>query len=265
MEMLLSIADNVTIQRNGEEKQITDIPVTFYAYALNNKDPMFDMAMYSIVDSIRSETLAKSGIKVGDRIIEFEGTPLVYQQELFELKKDYKNKEVNFNVLRGNDTLALKTTLDENGAFGFDVSNDDFTYTTKKYGFFAALAQGPIRTWETLRSYLRQMKLIFNPVIKGYKHIGGFGTISKIYSGGFSWSAFLGKTAFISVMLAFMNLLPIPALDGGHALFTIYEMIFRKPPPDKFLYYAQIVGMAILFGLLIYANGMDIIRAIFGN
>ncbi len=102
--------------------------------------------------------------------------------------------------------------------------------------------------------------MIFDPEIKGFRHIGGFGTIGKLYGGGFSMYGFLAKTAFLSIILAFMNLLPIPALDGGHAVFTIYEMIFRKPPPEKFMYYAQMVGMALLFGLLIYANGNDIFR-----
>ena len=169
------------------------------------------------------------------------------------------NKVVEFKVERGNDTLTYSTQLDENSAMGFMV-RDDFEITRVKYNVLQALVAGPVKSWETLVFYVRQFKLMFDPVVKGYRQIGGFGTIAQLYSGGFSWYAFMAKTAFLSIILAFINLLPIPALDGGHAVFTIYEMIFRKPPNEKFMYYAQIVGMALLFGLLIYANGNDLFR-----
>lgn len=268
IKMLFDLADNITYVRNGETHKIEGISKGFYKYYMDNADKvlLFETASKSVIDSITSEVLQASGAKTGDKIIEFEGKPIYYHQDLLLAKRGYGDKDVDFKVLRGNDTIALTTHLSEEGAFGFTTSLDDkYKLTTKKYGFFGAIIQGPIKTWETLKFYIGQFKLIFDKDIKGYKQIGGFGTIAKFYSGGFSWYAFLNKTAFISIILAFMNLLPIPALDGGHAMFTIYEMIFRKPPPEKFMYYAQMAGMAFLFGLLIYANGNDLFRWLFGN
>jgi regulator of sigma E protease len=150
--------------------------------------------------------------------------------------------------------------FDESGLLGFAPK---IPYVHEEISFSKALIEGPRKTWNTLSAYIGQFKLIFDSDIKGYKHIGGFGTIASIYSGGFSWYSFWSKTAFISIILAFMNLLPIPALDGGHALFTIYEMIARRPPPEKFLQYAQTIGMLLLLFLMLYANGMDVIRWLF--
>ncbi|MCB0536690.1 MAG: RIP metalloprotease RseP [Bacteroidetes bacterium] len=267
IDMLFNLADNITYVRNGESHKIEGISKDFYKYYMDNADKvlLFETAAKSVIDSITSETLKASGAQAGDQIIEFEGKPIAYHQDLLLAKRGYGDKDVDFKVLRGADTLALTTHLSENGLFGFSTSTDEYKITTKKYSFFGALIRGPQKTWETLMFYIGQFKLIFDKDVKGYKQIGGFGTIAKFYSGGFSWYAFLNKTAFISIILAFMNLLPIPALDGGHAMFTIYEMIFRKPPPEKFMYYAQMAGMAFLFALLIYANGNDIFRWLFGN
>ena len=264
LEMFLSIAENITYLRDGKEGVITGIDKTFYKNVIANEAMIAAPAYHAIIDSIINPKLIEAGAQEGDRIIEFEGQKTEYFQELTILRNDYKGKEVNFKVLRGNDTLSLFTTLGSQGEFGF-IQKNNLKVTHRDYNFFQALVAGPVKSYEVLEGYVRQMKLIFDGEIQGYKHIGGFGTIAKIYSGGFSWQPFLAKTAFISIMLAFMNLLPIPALDGGHAVFTIYEMIFRKPPPEKFMYYAQLVGMMILFGLLIYANGMDIFRAITGK
>lgn len=264
MEMFLSIADNITYLRNGESNTISGIDKTFYKNVIANEALIASPAFHANVDSILNPKLIEAGLKKGDRIIELDGNSTEYFQDLSIVRKDYKGKDVSFKVLRATDTLTLNITLGENGEFGFIPSNG-LKVTHRDYNFFQALVAGPVKSYDVLVAYVRQMKLIFDGEIQGYKHIGGFGTIAQIYSGGFSWQPFLAKTAFISVMLAFMNLLPIPALDGGHAMFTIYEMIFRKPPPEKFMYYAQVVGMMILFGLLIYANGMDIFRAITGK
>jgi len=264
MEMFLSIADNITYVRDGKEHTINGIDKTFYKNVIANEAFIATPAYYAYVDSVMNPQLVEAGVKKGDRIIEMEGQSTEYFQDLAILRQDYKGKEVEFKVLRDNDTLSMTTTLGDAGEFGF-ISNNRLKVTHRDYNFFQAIVAGPVKSYEVLEAYVRQMKLIFDGEIQGYRHIGGFGTIAKIYSGGFSWQPFLAKTAFISIMLAFMNLLPIPALDGGHAMFTVYEMIFRKPPPEKFMYYAQVVGMMILFGLLIYANGMDIFRALSGK
>lgn len=263
-DMIFDLADNITYTRDGVSYDITGIDKMFYARVLEQQLVVFETAQLSTVDSITSKVLADSGLKAGDRIVEFEGVPVEYHQDLLIAKKGLANKVVDFKVDRDGEILEFTTQLDENAAMGF-VSNLSYIYTHRDYNFFQALVAGPVKTWENLMFYVSQFKLIFDSDIKGYKQIGGFGTIAKLYSGGFSWYTFLSKTAFLSVILAFMNLLPIPALDGGHAMFTIYEMIFRKPPPEKFMYYAQVVGMILLFGLLIYANGNDIFRGLTGK
>ena len=265
LEMLFSLADNISYVRDGREETITGIDKLFYKSVI--EDPsiiLFATAELSIIDSVTSKVLADNGALAGDRLVSFEGEPVEYHQDLLLLKKDKPNKQVNFEVERDGEILALSTQLDENSAMGF-FTKSDLKITHRDYNFFQALVAGPVKSWETLVFYVRQFKLMFDPVVKGFRQIGGFGTIAKLYSGGFSWYAFLSKTAFLSIILAFMNLLPIPALDGGHAVFTIYEMIFRKPPPEKFMYYAQVAGMALLFSLLIYANGNDIFRWLSGQ
>ncbi len=265
LEMLFSLADNITYLRDGQEGQITGIEKTFYKGVID--DPtvrLFETASLSIIDSVTSKVLADNGVLAGDRIVSFEGEPVNFHQDLLVLKSDHPGEVVEFEVDRAGEILIFSTQLDENSAMGFFAKND-LKVTHRDYTILQALVAGPVKSWETLVFYVRQFKLMFDPVVKGFRQIGGFGTIAKLYSGGFSWYSFLAKTAFLSIILAFMNLLPIPALDGGHAVFTIYEMIFRKPPPEKFMYYAQVVGMVLLFSLLIYANGNDLFRWVTGK
>lgn len=265
LEMLFSLAESITYVRDGQEGTITGIDKLFYKGVI--EDPsvvLFSTAELSVVDTVTSKVLADNGVKAGDKIVSFEGESVEFHQDLLILKKNKPNQVVEFEVDRNGEILTFSTQLDDNSAMGF-LSKSDLKVTHRDYNFFQAIVAGPVKSWETLVFYVRQFKLMFDPVVKGFRQIGGFGTIAKLYSGGFSWYAFLSKTAFLSIILAFMNLLPIPALDGGHAVFTIYEMIFRKPPPEKFMYYAQVVGMILLFSLLIYANGNDIFRWLTGK
>ncbi|MBW7840319.1 MAG: site-2 protease family protein, partial [Chitinophagaceae bacterium] len=154
---------------------------------------------------------------------------------------------------------------DSSGKIGFSVLSgeplDSLGYLkqeTKKYGFFASFPAGVRMTGKQLNMYVQQFKLILNPETEAFKGLGGFKTMATIFPDtGWSWEAFWKITAFFSIILAFMNLLPIPALDGGHVVFTLAEMITGRKPSDKFLEYAQIVGMVILFALLIYVNFND--------
>ncbi|WP_372640460.1 site-2 protease family protein, partial [Ancylomarina sp.] len=130
-----------------------------------------------------------------------------------------------------------------------------------KYSFLEAIPAGINKGVDKLQSYLKQFKLIFSSETKGYKSIGGFGTIASIFPGVWDWHAFWNLTAFLSIILAIMNILPIPALDGGHVMFLLYEIITRRKPGEKFMEYAQIGGMLLLFGLLIFANANDIMKA----
>ena len=138
--------------------------------------------------------------------------------------------------------------------------NAFFDLNKKNYNVVQAIPEGFNRTWEGIGNYLKQLKLLFSPEVKAYESVGGFITIGSIFPSVWHWESFWRLTAFLSIMLAIINVLPIPALDGGHVLFILYEIIARRKPSDKFLEYAQIVGMIILFSLLILANGNDIIK-----
>jgi regulator of sigma E protease len=137
---------------------------------------------------------------------------------------------------------------------------DIFELKTIKYGFFQSIPAGIEKGFKSIGDYLKQFKLIFSRHTKAYESLGGFITIGSLFPGVWDWHSFWELTAFLSIILAVMNILPIPGLDGGHVMFLLFEVITGKKPSDKFLEYAQITGMIILFALLIFANGNDIIK-----
>ena len=165
-------------------------------------------------------------------------------------------------MVRESDTLALPMHLPEEGVIGAYLApiSSCFELETKEYTFFQAIPAGFTKTINELGDYWKQVKLIVNPKTKAYENVGGFISIGKIFPDSWIWSMFWRMTAFLSIALAVMNILPIPALDGGHILFLLYEIITRRKPSDKFMEVAEMVGLIIVFGLLILANGNDIIK-----
>ncbi|HQX42105.1 MAG TPA: M50 family metallopeptidase, partial [Niabella sp.] len=155
-------------------------------------------------------------------------------------------------------------SVDGEGKIGIPYLTEDeyvklgaFSVERTRYGFFEAFPAGVKKAGEKLKAYIDQFALILNPKTEAYKGVGGFKAMGSIFPTYWSWEAFWNITAFLSIILAFMNLLPIPALDGGHVMFTLYEMVSGRKPSDKFLEYAQMVGMILLLGLMLYANGND--------
>lgn len=215
------------------------------------------------VDSFEmNSTAPKAGFRKNDKIVGFNERPIGYFDQFREEIVKYKNKDVTIRVLRNNDTIPLKIKVPENGVLGIYNRDDSqqLDYVHKSYSFLAAIPAGIVKGASGLRDYVAQFKLLFRPKTKAYESLGGFISIGKIFPGKWIWPAFWNLTAFLSIILAFMNILPIPALDGGHVTFLLYEMITGKKPGDKFMEYAQIVGLVILFSLLIYANGNDIFK-----
>ncbi|RYF80756.1 MAG: hypothetical protein EOO03_17140 [Chitinophagaceae bacterium] len=177
-----------------------------------------------------------------------------------------KNDRVALTVKRKDSLITLPITLMTNAKVGFATpaspeeydSLGIYKYSVRKYGFFEALPAGVARAGAELKFYIDQFKKILSPKTGAYKGVGGFKAMGSVFSGdGWDWEHFWTITAFFSIVLAFMNLLPIPALDGGHVLFTLGEIITGRKPSDKFLEYAQIVGMVLLLSLMLYANGND--------
>lgn len=202
----------------------------------------------------------KSGLRTGDKLVSIDGKPLVFFDDLQKATYQSKNKTVELTYIHKNDTLTKEITFDEKGLLRrVDVSQtfiDKDQIKTKKYSLGASFGKGWELGYNTLSDYVSQFKFVFTS--KGATSLGGFGTIGKLFSKTWDWHAFWLNTAFISIILAFMNILPIPALDGGHVVFLLYEMITGKEAPQKVLEIAQYVGIVILLSLMVYANGNDI-------
>ena len=195
------------------------------------------------------------------------------QTKYFDELKDelQKNKGENISVLvnRSGEEFLVTVSVTNEGTIGFAPSNLSlnqleslgvYSLNTNTYSFFESLPAGYHLAISKLTSYINQFKLVFSPSTGAYKGLGGFGTIGNLFPGKWHWQSFWEMTAFLSLMLAFMNVLPIPALDGGHVVFLLYEMFAGKPAPEKVMEYAQVVGMIFLLTLLVYANGNDLLK-----
>jgi regulator of sigma E protease len=207
-----------------------------------------------------------AGLRKDDEIVGVDSTRFHFYDELQNHLAEHKNKNILLTVLRNNQEVSFPAQVDSNGKLGFYpyISYEQMDslgwlkLNVKKYGFFAAFPAGVRKAGEELSFYIDQFKKILNPRTGAYKGLGGFKAIGSIFPKyGWDWEAFWRITAFLSIVLAFMNLLPIPALDGGHVMFTLYEMITRRKPNEKFLEYAQMAGMFLLLALMLYANGND--------
>ncbi len=225
----------------------------------------FQPRSMAVIDTVVSNSPAeKAGVLKGDRIIDVNNSPVTYWNE-FTKKVD--STTTSLRVLRGADTIeiAIKPevldTKSKKLKIGVSSFGDNAIETQhKKYSFLESISRGNRMGLNKLQSYIGQFKYLFTK--KGAGEIGGFIAIGKIFPSTWNWQAFWSITAFLSIMLGFMNLLPIPALDGGHALFVLFEMITGRKPSDKFLEYAQITGFVLLMGLLLLANGNDIFKLI---
>jgi regulator of sigma E protease len=205
--------------------------------------------------------LKDAGARDGDLIISVNGTPIRFYHEFTEITKRARNTTFDLGILRGTDTLQMRVTTNDQGLFGFQPLSDYDIFEPEiiKYSFLQSIPAGIKHGVSISRSYLKQLSMLLKPKTRAYEELGGFIKIGSIFPPTWDWESFWNMTAFLSIILAIMNVLPIPALDGGHVMFTLFEMITGRKPGDKFLEYAQIVGMVILLSLLLYANLNDII------
>lgn len=264
--------DEYQIERNGK-KLNKEIPVDFISQLMDRgKDAgtfLFPRYPFAIAGIAEDSPNKNSGLRSKDIVIGINGTPITYfDQAANELEK-YKNQTISINVKRGTENEELKVKVSEDGKLGVALGQLSFTDLERlgyyelaniDYSFFQAIPAGFNKAWSTLANYVKQLKKLFNPSTGAYKGLGGFISIGSIFPSTWSAESFWNITAFLSIMLGFMNLLPIPALDGGHVVFTLWEMITGRKPGDKFLEYAQVTGFIILIALLIFANGNDIFR-----
>jgi regulator of sigma E protease len=262
-EIILNEAHSAKVLRNGDTVDIV-FPAGTLGKLISQKTPFMSVRIPFVAKDFTPNSVAKTaGVEKGDTILGINGKVIKYFLEFKNELQSYKDKEVTIMVKRGNDTLNIAMHVPEEGLIGvYPESNlQSFFHVEKRdYSFGEAVAAGFKQTWKGLGDYIKQLKLLFSPEVKAYENVGGFITIGNIFPAQWDWESFWRLTAFLSIMLAILNVLPIPALDGGHVLFLLYEIITRRKPSDKFLEYAQIVGMIILFSLLILANGNDIVK-----
>jgi len=220
---------------------------------------MFDLAIpFTVKEIAEGSANAGAGLTAGDRIIGIDSTGICFVQDAWPVLAEHAGKRIPVVVLRGADTLALDLQVDTTGKLGIFLEQPEVN--RKEYSFISAIPAGFRKTFSTIGGYLKDLKLVVNPSTEAYKSVGSFIAIGQIFPSTWDWHSFLSILALLSVMLGVMNLIPIPALDGGHILFTIYEMITGRKPSDKFLYVTQLIGMVLLLGLMFLAFGNDIAR-----
>lgn len=210
---------------------------------------------------IKESPSKKAGLQTGDEILGLSNMTFEYYDEFKKRLGENKETEIILQVKRNGKNLDIPVIVNYQGMIGIRRNIEEFLEFKKvEYGFFESIPAGIAKGIKTMQNYLKQFKLIFSKDTQAYKSLGGFITIGSIFPGVWNWQAFWNLTAFLSIILAIMNILPIPALDGGHVMFLLYEVITGRKPSDKFLEYAQMTGMIILLSLLLFANGNDIIR-----
>jgi regulator of sigma E protease len=259
--ILLDQPKTIQVERDGK---IIDIDVSDEAIGklIKSDGGFISPRMPFIVGGFGEDSPAQaSGMLVNDRIIGIGGQKTEFFDQFKEAILNYKNTDTDIVVLRGSDTMDFKIHIPEEAVIGVYASSTNiFEFAEKSYTFWQAIPAGCAKAFTTVGSYLKQLKLLFNPEVKAYESIGSFITIGSIFPGTWDWQSFWHLTAFISIILAVMNLLPIPGLDGGHVLFVLVEMISGRKPSDKFLERAQTVGMILLLALFALAMWNDITR-----
>lgn len=258
--MALAEAAEVTVLRDGAETGIT-LPEGFNKVLLDSKGSFIVPRFPFVVSSVNNGSPAKqAGLLAGDSIVGVEGNLGMAADELTDLFNEHKEQAVAIAFYRNGALQQTEITPNENGKIGVIRKSPVEVYQTiyKRYNFFTSFPAGLSKGVSTMKSYLGQFKYFFTK--EGVESLGGFGTIASIFPPLWDWEAFWSMTAFLSIILGVMNVLPIPALDGGHVLFLLYEIISGRKPNEKFLEYAQITGMIIILGLVLYSNGNDILR-----
>ena len=259
----LIIADDnrsVVVERGGENTTLT---LSLEQLVAMREDGsiigFYEPIVPFIIESVEADSSKEAGVMAGDKVIAIDNNAISDFFSGKELLAKAQGRNAEIDIVRNEaDTLRLSVPINAEGKMG--VSIKTIAPRTVEYGFFESIPAGVRRTGSEIASYWDQLKMIVNPKTKSYKEVGGFIAIGNIFPSEWNWQSFWALTALLSVILAIMNILPIPGLDGGHALFTLWEIITRRKPSDKFLEVMQYIGLGLLLLLLVYANGNDIIK-----
>lgn len=268
MNIVINQAKSITVNRDGQNVVLPVGVETVKKLIVNHNGYFIAPRIPYIIDSFPAFSVAqKVGLKKDDQVIAVNNIATPFMHQVRKELLAHKNSITSISILRMNDTVNQKVWVDSVGRLSVYAKLEGQLFDTyeKHYGFFESFPEGAKTAAEKIELYVKQFRIIFSGEYQGYKYLGGFISIAQGFSTSFDWLGFWSFTAFLSLVLAFMNLLPIPALDGGHVLFTLYEMITRRKPNEKFLEYAQIAGMVLLIALLAFANGNDIFRHLFNK
>jgi len=264
VDLIRSRAQKATVLRGKDTLELALDPV--YLPAELNTPGMFGLAFPFVVASVPQESVNKdAGIEEGDRFVAINGKEMFLVQDIAEELENYKQQEITASAIRNQEQLDLSLQVDTAGHIGVMLDTDIkkyFDVTTNEYSFFAAIPAAAVKAYKTVTNYVKELGLIVSPKTEAYKSVGSFITIGRIFPDSWDWYRFWSLCALISIMLGVLNILPIPALDGGHILFLLIEIITGKKASDRTMEIAQNIGMAILLLLMILAFGNDI-RSLF--
>lgn len=264
--ILLDDAREVQVERDG--KPVTVTIDTKYIKAMLKDKQFINLRTPFVVGKVMpGGGAAVGGLMAGDSLVAVDSVPMRWFDEFRTAFAEHKGDTALVTFVRGAERLTAAVPVSAEGQVGAYLAGtnlaDIYTVSTRQYSFFEAIPVGFTRAFSSIGSYLKQLKLIVSPETEAYKSVGGIIAMGNFFPAEWNWLQFWQITALISIMLAVLNILPIPMLDGGHMVFILYEMITRRTPSDKFMERAQLVGMVIVFGIVILANGNDILKLIF--
>ena len=261
--LFLRDVSTVTVQHvNGKIEKLTIPENIGHIMMESGATNPFSPLVAPVIGEVAPNSLAeKFDFKANDRIVTINDIELVKWQELSQFLQDASNEELSFEILRDGSKMQKTVVLDEKSELGVYPKMPEISFTKINYSLFESFAVGYDKAYWILSDYITQFEYVFTP--KGITQLGGFGAIGSIFPASWDWQRFWESTALLSLILAFMNLLPIPALDGGHVMFLLYEVFSGRKPNDKFMEYAQMTGFLLLVSLVLFANGNDIYRYFF--
>jgi regulator of sigma E protease len=262
-EFVMGEVKTYTVERNGELIELS-VPDDFFAKIISNRGANFMSIRFPFIAAgfLEESVAEEAGVKEGDHIIGINDIETWSFDEFRSQIGSYAGQKIELQVQREEERLTFPVEIPETGLIGVYLKPlpEIFEYEKREYSFLAAIPAGAVKAWETTTNYLSELRLLFRPEVKASESLGGFITIGSIFAPTWDWVHFWTITAFLSIILAIMNIMPIPALDGGHVMFLFYEIIVGRKPSDKFMEYAQTVGMVLLLGLVIFAQYNDVMR-----
>jgi len=264
-EIIFNNANTVTIERNGVKQDLKiDENFIHELTSYDNKEALLFLPRmpFKISEVTDDSPAKKAGLQENDLVTSVDGQPAEFFDQFLDLTRDKPGETIQLGIKRGNVDMTLPLTLTDKariGAFRHSIA-EFFDVAKEEYGFFPAMVEGTKKGWAFLGNQIKAFGQMFRGKIKASESLGGFGSIGKMFGDTWEWERFWKMTAILSLILAFMNLLPIPALDGGHVMFLLYEVVSGRKPSDKFMEYATIIGFILVLGLVVWANGMDVVR-----